>query len=272
MNRRWIVSYLAIAALVPVRAVDKPVVPTATAFADLSSFNFARIEYASEGGMGEAYYVYDGRIWQRWETDTPAAEENLLRRLARLTRIHVNPSPANRRFTASDLGDFPLLFVSDPGWMVLSQDEMTALARYLNRGGILWADDFWGGAEWQQFADLITGVLRGRSWREITPDDPIFHEVFDLDSMPQIPAVTFAAPGAPTFERYGGHKYPMGTDESPHLRGWFDDDGRLLVIATYNTDLGDGFEREAFGQWYFETFSTKAYMLGVNLITYAMTH
>jgi hypothetical protein len=36
--------------------------------------------------------------------------------------------------------------------------------------------------------------------------------------------------------------------------------------------LGDGFEREAFGEWYFETFSTKAYMLGTNIVTYALTH
>ena len=165
-----------------------------------------------------------------------------------------------------------MLFISDPGWMVLTEEERAALGRYLERGGVLWADDFWGEAEWVQFADAITGILHGRQWRDITPDEPIFHIVFDIDAMPQIPALPFAAPGASTFERNAGHKYPMGGDEAPHLRGWFDENGRLMVIATYNTDLGDGFEREAYGRWYFETFSTRAYMLGVNIITYAMTH
>ena len=51
-----------------------------------------------------------------------------------------------------------------------------------------------------------------------------------------------------------------------------DDDGRIMVLATHNTDVGDGWEREAYGEWYFETFSTKSYMVGVNVIIYAMTH
>jgi hypothetical protein len=272
VNRSRLASSLAVLALAPLPVAHKAVPPIARPAIDLSKFNYVRIEYDSEGGMGEAYYFYDGRMWQRWETDTPAAEENLMRRLAQLTRINVNPTPTNRRLTAADLGDYPLLWVSDPGWMVLTNEERAALGRYLERGGMVWADDFWGDAEWSQFADEITGILHGRHWRDITPDEPIFHMVFDLDSMPQIPALPFASPGASTFERNAGHKLPMGPDEAPHLRGWFDDHGRLMVVATYNTDLGDGFEREAFGEWYFETFSTKAYMLGVNIITYAMTH
>jgi hypothetical protein len=36
--------------------------------------------------------------------------------------------------------------------------------------------------------------------------------------------------------------------------------------------VGDGWEREAYGEWYFETFSTKSYMVGVNVVVYAMMH
>jgi hypothetical protein len=91
-----------------------------------------------------------------------------------------------------------------------------------------------------QFADLMTDILQGRQCATSRRSEPIFHIVFDLNEMPQIPALPFASPGASTFERNGGHKFPMGSDESPHLRGWFDDDGRLMVVATHNTDLGDG--------------------------------
>jgi hypothetical protein len=56
------------------------------------------------------------------------------------------------------------------------------------------------------------------------------------------------------------------------MRAWLDDDGRIMVLATHNTDVGDGWEREAYGEWYFETFSTKSYMVGVNVVIYAMTH
>jgi Domain of unknown function (DUF4159) len=239
---------------------------------DMSKLNFARAIYNSEGGMGEAYYVYDGRFWARWETDFPEGDDNFSRRLATLTRINVNPTAASRLLTAPDLGDFPLLYMSDPGYMVLTQEEIDGLARYLKRGGFLWVDDFWGDAEWQQFANVMRQVLPAREWRVLTPEHPIFHTVFDLKEMPQIPALPFASPGGDTAEPAGAHKYPAGSLRDPQLRAWLDDEGRVMVVATHNTDIGDGWEREAYGEWYFETFSTRSYMMGVNVVTYAMTH
>jgi hypothetical protein len=241
--------------------------------ADMSKLNMARIIYDSEGGMGEAYYAYDGRVWARWETDFPEGDDNFSHRLGQLTRIQTAKFASSRMLTAPDLGDFPLLYMSDPGYMVVSNEEKAALARYLANGGFVWCDDFWGDAEWQQFADVMRQVLPGREWRTLTPDHPIFHTVFDLnDGMPQIPALPFASPGGSTAESPGAHKFPAGSLDTPEMRAWLDDDGRIMVLATHNTDVGDGWEREAYGEWYFETFSTKSYMVGVNVVIYAMTH
>lgn len=176
--------------------------------ADMSKLNFARIIYDSEGGMGEAYYAYDGRVWARWETDFPEGDDHFSHRLAQLTRIQVSKVAASRMLTAPDLGDFPLLYMSDPGYMIVSAQEKAALARYLANGGFVWCDDFWGDAEWQQFADVMRQVLPGREWRVLTPDHPIFHTVFDLNEMPQIPALPFASPGASTAEPANAHKFP----------------------------------------------------------------
>lgn len=240
--------------------------------ADLSRLNLVRAIYDSEGGMGEAYYAYDGRMWARWETDFPEGDDNFARRLAQLTRIAVNPRAASRTLLAKDLGDFPLLYMSDPGYMVLTDREVQALRDYLHKGGILWVDDFWGDAEWHQFAQVMRRVLPDREWRVLPDDHPIFHTVYDLDGLPQIPALPFASIGGETAEPAGAHKYPPGSLETPTMRVWADDDGRLMVIATHNTDIGDGWEREAYGEWYFEMFSTRAYMVGVNVVAYAMTH
>jgi hypothetical protein len=58
-----------------------------------------------------------------------------------------------------------------------------------------------------------------------------------------------------------------------HVRAILDDKQRIMVIATHNTDNGDGWEREGEYQYFFRTFSEKrAYPLGVNIVFYLMTH
>ena len=44
-------------------------------------------------------------------------------------------------------------------------------------------------------------------------------------------------------------------------------------IICHNTDLGDGWEREGESEEYFREFSErKSYPMGINIVTYAMTH
>ncbi len=189
---------------------------------DMSRLNLVRAIYDSEGGMGEAYYAYDGRVWARWETDFPQGDDNFGHRLTQLTRINVAAQASSRLLTAPDLGDFPLLYMSDPGYMVISEEERAAFEHYLARGGFVWVDDFWGDAEWQQFANVMRTVLPNREWRVLTPEHPIFHTVFDLNEMPQIPALPFASPGGSTAESPGAHKFPAGSlDEAARCApGW----------------------------------------------------
>ncbi len=57
------------------------------------------------------------------------------------------------------------------------------------------------------------------------------------------------------------------------IRAIYDDKGRIMVLATHNTDNGDGWEREGENDYFFEQFSEKtAYPLGINVIFYVMTH
>ena len=66
-------------------------------------------------------------------------------------------------------------------------------------------------------------------------------------------------------ERFDAHE--------PHYKGIFDDKGRMMAIICHNTDLGDGWEEEGVDPTYFKQYSERfAYPLGINIITYAMTH
>lgn len=240
-------------------------------------FTFVRVQYDSVGSYGEAYYDYDGRRWLRWETDFPEAEENLLYRMGELSTLEPNPRAEVRRLTDPDLGDFPLLYFCDVGWMSLTKDEIVGLRGYLERGGFVWVDDFWGHAEWESFESMMKECLPANRWRDIPADDPILSIVFPLKGCPQIPARDFALQGwkyDPPFI----HKAPTSLDplsdgvEQVNFRGWYDARGRLMVVATHNTDVGDGWERESEDPWYFETYSTPAFAMGINIIVYAMTH
>ena len=255
-------------------AADNHAPEQAQAVLDLTEFRFARVQYDSIGGWGQAYYSFEGRIWQRWETDYPQAEQNFGRRLAQLTRVVTGAEPALRRMTAPDLGDFPLLFMSDVGYLDYGPEEVTAMRNYLANGGFVWVDDFWGDAEWASFERFMREVLPRSRWRTVEPGHEIYKTVFEIDEMPQIPARTFARGffGSQTAEPAGMHRQPAGSLETATMRGWFDDEGRLMVIGTHNTDIADGWEREAYGQWYFERFSTRSYRLGVNVVTYVLTH
>ena len=61
------------------------------------------------------------------------------------------------------------------------------------------------------------------------------------------------------------------TTTEPRVLGITDDKGRLIVVATYNSDLGDAWEYED-EACYPEKYSGQSYRLGLNFIIYAMTH
>jgi hypothetical protein len=51
----------------------------------------------------------------------------------------------------------------------------------------------------------------------------------------------------------------------------YDDDGRLMMMINFNTDLGDAWEWAEQPSYPLE-FSTYAYQMGANMIVYAMSH
>ena len=60
-------------------------------------------------------------------------------------------------------------------------------------------------------------------------------------------------------------------DTMPRVYGISDDTGRLMVVVTYNSDLGDAWEYMDLA-CYPEKFSFEAYRMGLNFMIYAMTH
>ena len=153
--------------------------------------------------------------------------------------------------------------------MTLSPPEQAALRRYLLNGGFLMMDDFWGTEAWAQVRSEMRGVFPDRQPTELSLSHPIFHLVYDLKELPQVVDIVTWRQGHP-YEHWHG---PSGGDMAPHFWAHFDDDRRMVALLCHNNDLGDGWEREGENVNYFREFSEKySYPMGVNVVTYAMTH
>ena len=95
-----------------------------------------------------------------------------------------------------------------------------------------------------------------------------------MDSIPQIPARIFYNSGWP-HDPPQVHRWPAGGIEGVNrvrFMGLFDSKENLVAIATHNTDIADGWEREGEDHEFFEKFSIDSYAISINIITYAMTH
>jgi hypothetical protein len=204
-------------------------------------------------------------------TDWPDSDLNFSFRLQQLTALKVNPEPITLRATDERIFDYPFLYMIEPGGLLFSEEEVTALRRYLLNGGFLMVDDFWGDAEWENFAEQIRRVFPDREPIELSLDHEIFHCVYRLKERPQIPNINAAWAGRGQGITWEWNH--VGNTRDVHYKALFDDKGRMMAIICHNTDLGDGWEREGEDPGYFHEFSEKkCYPMGINIVTYAMTH
>ena len=147
--------------------------------------------------------------------------------------------------------------------------EREALRGYLLSGGFLMVDDFWAPAAWRHLKAEMQRVFPDREPQELSYDHSLFHIVYDIQAKPQVPSI-HAWRAGDTFEYWHGN--PEG-DEDPHFWTLDDDDGRVMALLCHNNDIGDGWEREGEEKEYFHLYSERlSYPLGINIVTYAMTH
>jgi hypothetical protein len=198
-----------------------------------------------------------------WATDYPGADCKYMGGVHRLTGLSVNPNPNVIGIMDEQLFQFPYVYGVEVGGMYLSEAEAARLREYLLRGGFLHVDDFWGLRQKANFEAQIRKVFPDRAMQPLSLDHEIFHTFFDVDSMIQIPGQGDAC--------YGGPTWQQRDDTEPRIYGISDDNDRLMVVVTYNSDLGDAWEYMDL-PCYPEQYSGQAYRLGINFMIYAMTH
>ena len=157
--------------------------------------------------------------------------------------------------------DWPWLYAVQTGQWLLTDSQVKSMREYLLRGGFFMADDFWGEDQWDVFMATMRKIFPERQVVELDNKDAIFHTVYDLDNRYQV-----ASQGS--VNRGTTWKCEPCPD---HWRGIFDDHGRLMVAITFQSDVGDSWEW-ADAPTYPAEYAALGIRIGVNYVTYAMTH
>jgi len=226
------------------------------------AFNFCRIMFrrgSNEGGG--------------WAVDYPRADENLSIRLSELTRTPISLEstglPNHLLMTLTDPALFrcPFVMMTEVGAAYFTEAEAAALRDYVLKGGFLWVDDFWGERAWFLWEGELRKALPSATHpiQDLPMDHALFRTIMQVNEIPQIPSINYwRGSGGDTSERHDSRV--------AHARAIVDDRGRIMVLMTHNTDIGDSWEQEAQDPEYFERFSVYGYALGINVVVYALTN
>ena len=210
-------------------------------------FTFVRVKFDIAGGEGG---------WRRdikWAHDYPRGERHFVRILDAVSLTGPRLDSTNVLTLADpELFRYPVAYLCEPGFWLISDEEAANLRAYLLKGGFIIFDDFVGN-HWYQFeASLRRAFPEGRLV-QLDASHPIFDSFYHIESL------DFTHPNFPVTPQF----YGLYEDN--------DESKRLMAIVNYNNDIGDYWE------WSDEGFlpielTNEAYKLGVNYVVYAMTH
>ena len=194
-------------------------------------FSIARVNY---GGGGD------------WYCD-PSSIPNLLSYLTKNTSIKADHDEYRIKLTTKELRGHPYLYMTGHGNIRFTNEEIIQLREYLMGGGFLHTDDNYGLNT--SFRREMKRVFPDRDFVELPHDHAVFHSYFDMPN------------GLPKIHEHDG--------KPPQLFALYNED-RIMVIYSYESDLGDGWEDEEVHNDPPE-LRVAALQMGVNIIYFALT-
>ena len=194
-------------------------------------FSIARVNY---GGGGD------------WYCD-PSSIPNLLSYLTKNTSIKAAHDEYRIKLTTKELRGHPYLYMTGHGNIRFTNEEIIQLREYLMGGGFLHTDDNYGLNT--SFRREMKRVFPDRDFVELPHDHAVFHSFFDMPN------------GLPKIHEHDG--------KPPQLFALYNED-RIMVIYSYESDLGDGWEDEEVHNNP-AALRVAALQMGVNIIYFSLT-
>ncbi|MCF7794617.1 MAG: DUF4159 domain-containing protein [Candidatus Cloacimonetes bacterium] len=151
------------------------------------------------------------------------------------------------KLTDSNIYDYPFLFATGHGNIKFNEKEVASLQEYLTRGGFLYVDDDYGMDK--SFRAEVKKLFPNRELVELPANHELFNCFFNFES------------GIPKI-----HKHD---DKRPQAFAVFDDNGRMLLLYTYETNISDGWSKAHDDP---PEIREKAFQMGANLFYYLLTN
>jgi hypothetical protein len=203
-----------------------------------SEFVFARWQYSAGSGG--------------WSHDYPDAEEHINQIMKEATGIHLeHTSYRIVPMSSEEIFDYPFGYISEPGMMWLTEEEVRNFRQFVDRGGFVMLDDFDGPQQFAVMMDNIERVFPDRPMVRLDDTHRILHTYYDINTI------------------YVESPYEVGGRAA--FYGINDDKGDLSVIICFNNDIGDFWEWIDQPQYALKP-SAEGLKLGINFVVYAMTH
>ena len=210
---------------------------------------FVRVRFDSGFG-GNAWRARGSSGEPPWAHDYPTADTHLMKIFEELTTATPRADGSNVfKFDDPDLFDYPIAYVSEPGYWSMSDQEVAGLRNYVLKGGFLIFDDFREN-DWYNLEEQMKRALPELRWVALAPESLVFNSFFEIKNF------EFGAYGRPTY-------YGLFEDNDPKKR--------MLAIAGHNQDLGEYWEFSDTGLMPVD-LSNEAYKFGVNYFIYGLTH
>lgn len=175
----------------------------------------------------------------------PTSLPNLIKFCNSSIDTKINVKPATVEPGSTDIFQYPFVHMTGHGNVIFDPNEVENLRNYLLSGGFLHIDDNYGMNEY--IRKEIKKLFPEKELVEIPANHPIFSSAF---AFPE---------GLPKIHEHDGLR--------PQAFGIFDND-RMLLLFTYESDLGDGWESEEVHHDP-ENVRLKALRMGANIIKYA---
>ena len=175
----------------------------------------------------------------------PTSLPNLIKFSNEQLPAAIKPKPQTVTPGSTDIFQFPFVHMTGHGNVYFSEEEAANLRTYLLSGGFLHIDDNYGMNEYVR--KEIKKVFPDKELQELPASHPIFSVAFPFPN------------GLPKIHEHDGLP--------PQAFGIFENE-RLVLLFTYESDLGNGWEDAAVHNDPAEV-RLKALQMGANIIKYA---